>query len=127
VIFLRNCQAFSTGVDGPGFAAISENTAMKHLILTAAISLLSLGIFAQNPTNNHDDKYCAKMKDGKMVVMHNGNAITADVRLDNGATVKPDGTVLWKDGTNQILSDGECIYQDGSSSMKKNKSYEKKS
>jgi hypothetical protein len=100
---------------------------MKHLILTAAISLLSLGTFAGNPTDDHGDKYCAKMKDGKMVVMHKGSAITADVRLDNGATVKPDGTVLRKDGTNQVLSDGECIHQDGTSGMKKNKGYDKKS
>jgi hypothetical protein len=95
---------------------------MKTLILTAAITLMSFGSLAGGPANDHGDKYCAKMKDGKMVVMHKGSIITADVRLDNGAVVKPDGTVLWKDGTNQILSDGECIHQDSTTSMKKNKS-----
>ena len=104
----------------PGFCIPMLNTSnMKTRILAAAFALMSAGAFAGAANNDHGDKYCAKMKDGKMVVMHKGSPITADATLDNGATVKPDGTVLMKDGTNMILSDGECINKDGSS-IKKN-------
>lgn len=98
---------------------LKTQSTMKKLILTGFIAVMSFGTFSGNPANDHGDKYCAKLKDGKMVVMHKGSPITVDVRLENGATVKTDGTVLMKDGTNLILSDGECIHKDGTTNMKK--------
>lgn len=94
---------------------------MKTLILTAAMALMSVGSFAGNPVNNDGDKYCAKMKDGKMVIVHKGNPLTSEATLNNGAIVKPDGTVMMKDGTTVMLSDGECIHHDGTTETKRKK------
>lgn len=59
------------------------------------------------------DQYCAKMRDGKLVVMFQGNILAADVFLKNGTTVKPDGTIITKDGVRTNLKEGECIGADG--------------
>ena len=58
--------------------------------------------------------YCAKMRDGKMVVLFEGKEIGTDVFLKNGTTVKPDGTIITKDGVRFSLKEGQCIDQNGS-------------
>ena len=37
----------------------------------------------------------------------------ADVSLSNGSTLKPDGTILKKDGKTSTLKEGECADKDG--------------
>ncbi len=59
-------------------------------------------------------QYCARMRDGKMVVLFDGKEITGDVFLKNGSTIKPDGTVISKDGVRFSLKEGQCIDQNGS-------------
>jgi hypothetical protein len=59
-------------------------------------------------------QYCARMRDGKMVVLFEGKEITGDVFLKNGSTIKPDGTVITKDGVRFTLKEGQCIDQNGS-------------
>jgi hypothetical protein len=68
----------------------------------------------------HGDKYCAKLQDGRMVVMHDGAVLNADVTLSNGTQVKTDGTVIYKDGTRSMLREGECVNKDGKPDSKKN-------
>lgn len=58
-------------------------------------------------------QYCARMRDGKMVVLFDGKEITGDVFLKNGTTVKADGTVISKDGVRFSLKEGQCIDQNG--------------
>ncbi len=57
--------------------------------------------------------YCAKMRDGRMVVIFEGKEISGDVFLRNGTTVKPDGTIITKDGVRFHLKEGQCIDQNG--------------
>lgn len=72
------------------------------------------------------DNYCAKLRDGKLVVMHNGVAITADIFLKNGTTIKPDGTVITREGVRTNLKEGECIDADGKiNHIKVNEPYQK--
>jgi hypothetical protein len=59
-------------------------------------------------------QYCARMRDGKMIVLFDGKEISGDVFLKNGSTVKPDGTVITKDGVRFSLKEGQCIDQNGS-------------
>ena len=59
------------------------------------------------------DKYCAKLKDGKLVVVHDGAVIPADVKLGDGSVIQPDGAVIDKDGAKRFLQDGECIDKSG--------------
>jgi len=96
---------------------------MKKIILATIILVLNLNISAQNDgTKSLGGRYCAKIKDGIIVVVYQDNPITTDILLDNGATIKPDGTVITKDGNRIMLKDGECINQDGSMPAKeKNK------
>lgn len=58
-------------------------------------------------------QYCAQMRDGKMIVLFEGKEITGDVFLKNGSTIKPDGTVISKDGVRFSLKEGQCIDQNG--------------
>lgn len=58
-------------------------------------------------------QYCAQMRDGKMIVIFEGKEITGDAFLKNGSTIKPDGTVIMKDGVRFSLKEGQCIDQNG--------------
>ncbi len=80
-------------------------------ILTACI--LSLNIMAGNGDPKDHDKYCAKVKDGKAVVMHDGTPISGTVTLTDGTQVMTDGTVVMRDGTKVMLKENECIDKDG--------------
>jgi len=88
---------------------------MKKFILAVAVMAVSLGAFAGD---DHGDKYCGKLRDGKVVVMHDGNVLTSDATLADGSIVKPDGNVVMKDGSKMMLNDGECINSDGTTTIK---------
>lgn len=96
---------------------------MKKLMLIAACAF-SVMVFAGNDLN-HPDKYCAHMKDGRLVVMHEGKALTSDVTLSNGTVVKMDGTVIKKDGTRTMLKEWECVDLDGKVMEEKTKKEKK--
>lgn len=89
------------------------NNNMKTLFLTVALAL-SLSAFAGGGGDGADhDKYCAKMKDGRLTVMHDNMVVTSMVMLDNGATLSADGTITDKDGTKRMLRENECITKEG--------------
>ena len=93
---------------------------MKTLITLIAASVFSFSAAAHG-LKEHPEKYCAKMQDGKKTVMHQGKAITAEVTLENGTKIKPDGTITKKDGTTLMLEEGECISKDGIVAMETEK------
>ena len=77
-------------------------------------------------TNEHPAEYCAVMRDGKMVVLFEGKELSTDVFLKNGTTVKPDGTVITREGVRTSLKEGECIDADGKiNHVKMNEPYQK--
>ena len=97
---------------------------MKTILFLIAASLFSINAIAGHDTNlskAHPNKYCAKMKDGKFTIMHEGNAIMSDVTLTNGTIIKMDGTIIKKDGTKTILKQGECIDNEGKIMEEKHK------
>jgi uncharacterized protein DUF6799 len=96
---------------------------MKKIIGAVIAFVLSLNVIAQNSPKSYGSNYCAKIKDGIVVVIYQDNPITSDILLDNGSTIKPDGTVLTKDGNKIMLKEGECINKDGTMpAREKNKS-----
>lgn len=97
---------------------------MKTIITAITVAFFSLGAFAHD-NNEHPDKYCIKMKDGKKVVMHEGTALTSEVTLKNGTKIKPDGTVTKSDGTTSMLKEGECMSMEGSVAKEKDKMLDK--
>lgn len=84
---------------------------MKTIIFLIA-TFISTYTFAGGPSSNKDH-YCAKMKDGKLTVMHNDKPLMADATLNNGTTIKMDGTILKKDGSTTMLKEGECVDLEG--------------
>lgn len=84
-------------------------------MLLAAFTAASLIVCADDDpkANKHGDKYCTKMKDGVLKVMHEGKAITMDVKLADGSTIKPDGMLMKKDGSSMMLKEGQCIDMNG--------------
>lgn len=94
---------------------------MRNFLLVLVTSLFVLqGVFGFN-AQKEGDQYCAKLRDGKLVIMHDGILLTADVTLKNGTQIKVDGTIVKPDGGTIALKDGECVDKDGVSPEKKPK------
>lgn len=83
------------------------------LISIIAACFLSLSVIAGNDGPKDHEKYCAKVKDGKITVVSDGNAITGTITLTNGTQIMTDGTIVMRDGTKSTLKEGECMDKDG--------------
>jgi len=99
---------------------------MKKLGFVLAACLYLSFAAAQNSSdqllanNNHGtNNYCAKMKDGKMMIMHDNQELTADVTLDNGVKITTAGDVIQTDGKKRMLKSGECVNSFGKVIMHK--------
>lgn len=93
---------------------------MKTFLLVLVVSLFALqGVF--NTPQSDDGRYCAKLRDGKLIIMYEGTVVTGDVTLENGTQIKTDGSVVKPDGETIVLKDGECIDKKGISEEKKPK------
>jgi hypothetical protein len=86
---------------------------MKTLCMAIIAGMLSFNTIAGGNTKENPTKYCSEMKDGKLVVMHEGKVITADVTLADGTMVKMDATIVKKDGSKSMLKEGQCIDKNG--------------
>lgn len=85
---------------------------MKSVFLIVSSCGLFLGLLSVNNRYTGLDlinTYSARIKNGKMQVMHQGKPILNQVILANGTQVKPDGTVLTVEGLRKRLKEGECI------------------
>ena len=88
---------------------------MKKIILTIIVLALSLTIHAQsnNDKSGDDNNYCVQTGGNEIQIVHQGIVMVLDVVLDNGTTVKVDGTLITREGKRTLLRVGECINQDG--------------
>jgi len=86
----------------------------KLMMLIAAFPLtFNLLSGSENITREQNELYCLKLQDGLLVVVHDGKPLTAEVTLDNGTKVHPNGTITLNDGTKSSLKEGECIDEGG--------------
>lgn len=87
---------------------------MKRIICLA-VSLILINAISNTALygSDHGDKYCAKLQDGKVVVMHDKANMASNVTLENGTVIRTDGTVIKKDGKQFTLKAGECVNKDG--------------
>ena len=105
---------------------------MKIAILTGCI-FLAFSTTAQDPRKDKSDvrtdldkaRYCAMLKDGKMVLMKDNSPVPADITLNNGNRISKDGTVQRKDGSSVTLSNGDCVDDEGNVLSRKVKSEKK--
>jgi uncharacterized protein with beta-barrel porin domain len=97
---------------------------MKKVLVTLIVMTLALGVFAQDSTNamnkmapkqNMQKHEGVMMKDGKLLMMKNGQTtqLTTDLTLDNGAVVMTNGTLKAKDGKTTVLKEGDYVSMDG--------------
>lgn len=85
---------------------------MKTLLKFAATACLSLALVSLTQAEEHmSKKDHIMMKDGKMMVQKDGKVtmLEGQMSLENGTTVKPDGTVTMKDGEMMVLKNGDAI------------------
>lgn len=82
-------------------------------IFTCGLLLSLLSVTHRDPGIDLVNQFCARMKDGKIEVVHQGKAIVNEVMLANGTKVKPDGAVVTSAGRRKKLKDGECIDKEG--------------
>ena len=92
---------------------MKTNKLLKPLFFSAFF-LLAFAAGAQTKENKPAyDNYCMQMSGGKLVVMYQGKILTHDVALDNGARLKPDGSMNKKNGDKIMLKEGECVDPEG--------------
>ena len=98
---------------------------MKKVLVAVFAIALTTGAFAQDSTGTMNNKMSQSskmndhsgvmMKDGKVMVMKNGqvSTLTDNLVLDNGTTVMANGTVKMSDGTTSTMQDGDYMKMDG--------------
>lgn len=82
------------------------------LILCSGFSFVA---FAQQDTTSLqlNQQYCAKLKQGRLVVVEGKREINSDVVLENGNIIRTYGSILKTDGSITVLRDGECVDSQG--------------
>lgn len=94
---------------------------MKKHIAFMISCFLSMNVIAQDikqESKKQDpvekiEKYCAMLKDGRMVLMQDNMPVSAEVSLNDGSKVTTTGIVIRKNGTVVVLNDGDCIDKEG--------------
>jgi hypothetical protein len=94
---------------------------MKKLIFLFGIAFWVVMASAQQDTTKQhkpvvpvpDGRYCMALNAGKPQVTVNGKPVKGEVQLKNGNKITPDGTVVKKDGTIQLIKPGSCVNTDG--------------
>jgi hypothetical protein len=86
---------------------------MKGIIYFIVAAIVAVFMIAASRSVKDDQNYCAKLKDGMIVVQKGETQITSDVILANGTRIQTDGVVIKKDGGKLILKDGDCVDKEG--------------
>jgi hypothetical protein len=86
---------------------------MKKSLMLVVCYFGLVSAFAQNPVQNDETRYCAKLKDGVMVIMQNDLVISNDVTLRDSSKITKDGVLVKKNGNKVTLKEDECIDADG--------------
>lgn len=108
---------------------------MKKIVSVIVAAGFSFAVLAQVDTSNRQkpdmqdqkgtqeqtgmqdqagERYCAKLKDGRVVMVSGQREISNDITLANGTKIKTEGPVVEKkDGTTKTLKEGECVDAQG--------------
>ncbi len=89
--------------------------AVAFVCTVGAVSAQDTSGHKMHKMGDHKMKDCVMMKDGKVMVMKDGqkSELTDDMTLSNGTTVMKDGSVKTSDGKTMMLKDGDCVWMDG--------------
>lgn len=93
---------------------------MKDKIATVVLCcIIFTGSLAQESPKDYSKMakpavmFCGKLKGNRLVVVQESKVITKDVNLDNGVTIKRDGSVFRNKEKMFKLKDGDCINSNG--------------
>lgn len=93
---------------------------MKSSIAIIALScVIFTGSLAQESPKDYSNMtkpgvmFCGMQKGNRLVVVQENKVITKDVILDNGLTIKRDGSVFKNKEKMFKLKDGDCINSNG--------------
>ena len=89
----------------------------KIIFLTASIFSLSMLTAGNDPVSG--DKYCAKIKDGKLTVMYQGYPLTSSITLNDGSIIKKDGSTVLLREHQCVDKDGKIVNENGAKTMKR--------
>ena len=92
-------------------------------MLSFTVIVISLHVHAQGNDHKSGDAndYCIQSDGNKIYIIYQGITMMSDVVLDNGTTLKTDGTIITKSGKTTLLRIGQCINRDGTISTSSNK------
>jgi len=99
---------------------------LHRTVAVIAVALLVVGALA--PWAVAADMDGVMMKDGKMMMMKGGKPsgpMDKEMTMSNGTKVKPDGSMMMKDGKTMMMKDGQTMTMDGKM-MDSGKAMEKK-
>jgi hypothetical protein len=86
---------------------------MKNLAIAVGAFMLMLNIdlnAGSDPTRpTNENTYCAEMRDDKLVVIRDGEVLTADISFENGVQLKTDGRVIYPNGLKATMKVCECV------------------
>lgn len=94
------------------FLACGTMASAQDSSMSSHDTMSTNGMMSHNGMNHHN---YLEMKNGKMTVVRNGNStdMTHSMTLRNGTVVMTDGTVKMKNGHTEMLTDGQCVYMNG--------------
>ncbi|HEY0029259.1 MAG TPA: DUF6799 domain-containing protein [Bacteroidia bacterium] len=78
-----------------------------------AVSAASQEIYNEQDPAVKPERYCATLKDGKILLMLDNKPVDAEVSLLDGSKVTTAGIVVRKDGTVVNMNDGDCVDKEG--------------
>lgn len=104
---------------------------MKTFLKALAVALISLSFVGSGFAGDMSSKDCVHMKDGKMMMMHDGKEMPMDkeMTMKDGSKVTTAGEHIMKDGKKMKLKDGDMVMMDGTmmaGGMKEGEKSEKK-
>ena len=84
-------------------------------LLMLVMSLIANNSFAQTKTKAATMKDCCMMKDGKMLVMKNGETMPMekDMTMKNGTKCMTTGECTMKNGKKMMMKEGDCMEMSG--------------
>ena len=77
---------------------------------------MTIGAMAQDSKKQDpiiQEKYCASLKDGQMILTQDGLQVTSEITLNDGGKVTPAGIVVKKSGNVIAMNNGDCIDKEG--------------
>ena len=89
---------------------------MRHFTFAGCVAgllLAATSAFAQAPTSSLKDGVYRKGGLTMRLQAGQSSRLSAPVKMSNGLTIRPDGIMVSKDGTRQILEEGKAVNMQG--------------